>query len=266
MLVHDDIIDKANIRRGRPSMHKKLDAYLKNFKNIKFNGEDLTIVAGDIMHAIAIHAFLAINEELRRKEKALRKCIEAVVYTGTGEFIELLLGLKTIERITPAEIYRVYDLKTAYYTFSCPLAAGAILAGANQKQVDLLFKSGVYLGRAFQIKDDILGMFAEEAKIGKSALADLKEAKKTILIWRAFKSSNKKNRLAIKKLLAKEKVNKSDLLKMRKIIAAAGALNYAKKEILRFLTQAQKLIASSQMQNRYKKLLSRYVVELLSLK
>ena len=73
LLVHDDIIDKSDTRRGKPSMHAMLNAHLSKYKNIKFNGQDLSIILGDVMYAIAINAFLSIKENMDRKEKALKK-------------------------------------------------------------------------------------------------------------------------------------------------------------------------------------------------
>jgi geranylgeranyl diphosphate synthase type I len=265
MLVHDDIIDKSNIRRGKPSMHEMLNRYLANYKGLKFNGEDLTIVIGDVMFAMALHAFLYVKENKKRKEQALKKLIDAAMYTGSGEFIELLLGLKDMDKIKKSDIYKIYDFKTANYTFTSPLTIGATLAGAKKSQIRRLSKYGIYLGRAFQIKDDILGMFGEEERIGKSNLTDLQEAKKTILIWRAYHNSNKKYKSAIKGILSKKNVGRADLLKMREIIVKSGALDYAKDEINRFVKKAQGLNLYSKMHPQYKGLLSRYSIQLLNL-
>ncbi len=110
MLIHDDIIDKSDLRRGKPSMHKMLNSHLAKHKNIKFSGEDLSIVIGDVLYALAIEAFLAIRENPTRKEKALRKFIQAAMYTGSGEFIELLAGIKEINQIQKKEIYnKIYN-------------------------------------------------------------------------------------------------------------------------------------------------------------
>jgi geranylgeranyl diphosphate synthase type I len=264
-LIHDDIIDKSDTRRGKPSMHKMLDNYLASHKNIKFNGQDLSIVVGDIINAMALSSFLSIKEDPQRKEKALKKLIQATIFTGCGEFIELLLGLKSIEKLTKRDIYKIYDYKTSYYTFACPLSIGAILAGTSQNQIDKLFQYGIYLGRAFQIKDDILGLFGDEAKIGKSTLSDLQEAKKTLLIWYAYNKSTMKNRALITKILLKKKVTQLDLLQMHKIIKKSGALDYAKREISRLLKKAGSIIASSKMRTKYKNLLSTYCEGLLSL-
>jgi len=263
MLVHDDIIDKSDTRRGEPSMHKLFERQLKNFKKIKFNGQDLAIVAGDVMYAMAIDTFLSIQESMQRKEKALHRFIQAAIYTGMGEFIELLAGCKSIDKITKEDIYRIYDFKTAYYTFASPLSAGAILAGASKKEENLLYKYGIYLGRAFQIKDDILGIFADEKQIGKSPITDLQEAKKTILIWCAYKNCTQRERAMIKKVFSKTKLTKADLAKMRKIIKTSGSLDYALREISQFLKKAEQLLKSSHMHPKYKAFLSDYSAEIL---
>jgi len=264
MLVHDDIIDKSDLRRGKPTMHRLLGASLKKHRNIKFSGEDLSIVAGDVMYAMALHTFLSIKESPERKEKALRRLIEAAIYTGCGEFIELIFGIKDIRQIKKQDINKIYDLKTAFYTFACPLSMGAILGGADRKQADILFQYGAYLGRAFQIKDDIIGMFGKVSKIGKSTLTDLQEAKKTILIWSAYHNAGTQKKLAIRKLLAKERINKADLIKMRRIIIESGALAYARNEVDSLISKADELLSLSKLKPRYKKLLDSYSKKILS--
>jgi geranylgeranyl pyrophosphate synthase len=264
MLVHDDVIDKSPTRRGKPSVHAVLNKYLNARKNIKFNGEDLAIVLGDVIYAMAINAFLSVREDMRRKEMALKKLTEAAFYTGSGEFIELMYGIKAINKITKEDIYKIYDLKTATYTFATPLAIGATLAGAKESEVKKLFNYGLCLGRAFQIEDDILGIFGTQSKIGKSNLTDLQEAKKTILIWYAYKKSDSKNKTEIKRILSKNKVNNQDLLKIRKIISFSGALDYAKKEISRLIRKAENLNRSLRMFKKYKDSLNAYSRKLLT--
>jgi geranylgeranyl diphosphate synthase type I len=265
MLIHDDIIDKSDTRRGRPSMHKMLNNYLRDKKNIKFSGQDLSLVLGDIVYASAINTFLAINEEPQRKEKALKKFIDATFYTGCGEFIELISGIKNIENITKDDIYKIYDFKTAYYSFAYPLSIGATLAGAKENDINKIFQYGLYLGRAFQIKDDILGVFGNEAKIGKSTLTDLQEAKKTLLIWHAYRYSHPKNQSEIKKVLAKKKVNNADLLQVRRILVTAGSLDYARQEISRCIRKAQELNSSCAMKSKYRDYLACYCRKVLKL-
>ena len=267
LLVHDDIVDKSPTRRGKPSMHVMLQKYLdiNKSKKIKFNGQDLSIIAGDIIYAMAIEAFLSIKEDYPRKENALRHFIKAAAYTGAGEFIELLSGIKNIKNTTKADIYKIYDYKTAHYTFSAPLSTGAILAGASSGQVKSLNSYGIALGRAFQIKDDIIGIFGNEKKIGKSTLSDLQEAKKTLLVWQAYRNSNLTGKRTINNVLTKKKVTRNDLKTMKTIIKDSGALNYAKAEMITLAKQSQKLLASLKIGKKYKTFLSSYAQQILKI-
>ncbi|MBU0547237.1 MAG: polyprenyl synthetase family protein [Candidatus Omnitrophica bacterium] len=263
MLVHDDIIDNSDTRRGAPSMHVLLNRYLRPKKKAKFNGEDLTIVAGDVMYAMGLDAFLSVKENMYRKEAALKKLISAVLYTGSGEFIELLLGIKPLEKTTQKDIYKIYDYKTAHYTFATPLTMGATLAGAKTNQIKRLLSYGLLLGRAFQIKDDIIGTFGEEKRFGKSNLTDIKEAKRTLLIWYAFNHADKKGRKTIKKIMEGESISNADLLKMRKLITDTGALAYAKNQIKYLFLKSKKQIYGLNMIKRYKQTLDNFSQEIL---
>lgn len=263
MLIHDDIIDKADTRRGKPSMHAMLGKYLSRNKNLKFSSQDLSIVVGDVIYAMALDAFLSIKENAQRKELALKKFIEAALYTGSGEFLELLNGIKSLDKITRNDIYKIYGLKTANYSFASPLAIGAMLAGAKPNQINILLQYGAYLGRAFQIKDDILGMFSEETETGKSSLTDLKEAKKTILIWYAYNNSGKKDKATIKSIFTKSNVGMADLKKMRGIILNSGALDYAKKEISELAKKAKILSRRLKMRREYLNSINSFAKKLL---
>jgi geranylgeranyl diphosphate synthase type I len=242
-----------------------LNDHLKTLKGVKFTGADLAIVIGDVLYAMALQAFLAIKEETQNKEKALGKLIETTIYTGCGEFIELLYGAKSIDEIKKEDIYKIYDLKTANYTFASPLTIGATLAGADKSEVQRLFQYGLYLGRAFQIQDDILGIFGEEKEIGKSSLTDLQESKKTILIWHAYAHSPAKDRSKIKRILSKNNVSNDDLSRMRKLISGAGALDYANREIDTLIKEANRLNKYSSMKKIYKNALEQFSKEMLSL-
>lgn len=263
MLVHDDIIDKSSMRRGRPSMHTRLKKYLSGNKKAKFSGQDLAIVAGDVIYAMALDAFLAVKENARRKENALKKLISAALYTGSGEFIELLLGIKPIEKVTQEDIYKIYDYKTARYTFASPLTIGAALAGAKTSQIKKLYSYGMLLGRAFQIKDDIIGTFGEEKETGKSNITDIKEAKRTLLIWRAFAKAGRKDKLAIKRIMEGKSVKQSGLIKIREIIVKTGALDYAQDQIKHLYAKAAKQIESLRMDKKYKQALEDFSQKIL---
>jgi len=263
MLVHDDIIDKSDKRRGKPAMHALLRSSLGQNKKVKFKGEDLALVAGDVMYAMALDAFLAVRENMQRKEETLKKLFLAALYTGSGEFIELLLGIKPIEKVTRQDIYKIYDYKTAHYTFASPLTMGATLAGAKPHQIKKLYAYGMLVGRAFQIKDDILGTFGTVKGIGKSNLTDIKEAKRTLLVWYAFNHAGKKDRLTIKRIMENKVTQDAELIKMRSIITATGALAYAQDQIKYLYRQALNQIHNLSMDQKYKQTLDNFSQKIL---
>jgi len=265
LLIHDDIIDKSALRRGKPSMHYMLKRYIPRNKNLRFGGEDLAIVAGDIIFSMAIESFLSVEENSLRKEKALLKFIESASYTGCGEFIEIMYTASSLDKIGKDTIYKIYDYKTAYYTFAAPLAAGAILAGAPEKEAGKLFQYGIYLGRAFQIKDDILGIFGDDKKTGKPGMSDIQEAKKTLLIWRAYKNSPAKDKLRIKRILNKKNAGKRDLIAMRRIIKQSGSLEYAREETRQFFRKSIETIKTSRMKRIYKEELIKYSSNIINI-
>jgi geranylgeranyl diphosphate synthase type I len=265
MLIHDDIIDRSALRRGKPAMHTMLNSHLAPYKNLKFNGSDLGIVIADVIYAMAIDAFLEIREDPANKEAALKKFVEAAIFTGSGEFIEMLAGAKPIYRITIKDIYKIYDLKTAHYTFCSPLAVGALLAGAPRAQISALIKYGIAVGRAFQINDDILDMFATENQTGKSSLTDIKESKKTVLIWYAYRKTSFANRRIMQRIFDKPRIAQTDLEKIRGIVRSSGSLAFARDQIRQLLKQALLSSKDLTMKPGYKKLLIAYPSRLLNI-
>jgi geranylgeranyl diphosphate synthase type I len=261
MLVHDDIIDKSDTRRGLPSMHNLLGRSLS--RKEKFDGEDLAIVIGDVMYAMGLDAFLAVKENPANKEAALKKLISAALYTGSGEFIELLLGAKPIEQVSQKDIYKIYDYKTANYTFASPLTMGSTLAGAGKNQTNKLFSYGMLLGRAFQIKDDIIGTLGKEKDTGKSNISDIKEAKRTLLIWYAFNHARGKDKALIAKAMRGDILSHSAPANIRRIIADSGALDYAKKQIKSLFSAAQGHLRGLGMDKRYKDALEGFSRQIL---
>ncbi|MFA5311583.1 MAG: polyprenyl synthetase family protein [Candidatus Omnitrophota bacterium] len=263
MLIHDDIIDKSDIRRGKPAMHVILKNKIPKNKGIKFNGQDLAIVTGDVIYAMALDAFLSIREEPKRKELALKKLILAALYTGSGEFMELLLGAKQIDKVNKNEVYKIYDYKTANYTFASPLAMGATLAGADKRQTLKLLQYGMCLGRAFQIKDDIIGTFAKSSEIGKSNLTDLAEAKKTILLWHAYNNCGGREKKIMKRILTMGCAKEAELKQIRGIILKSKSLQYAKNEIKSLIDRSKKILASTKIKHNYRKALEDFSGKIL---
>lgn len=229
LLIHDDIIDKDELRRGKPTLHKQ---YEKN--NNPHYGISMAILAGDILSSLATQ--LLAYTKFKNKLKAiaeLNKIIPKVIY---GQILDIKSELKLP---TEKSIDKIHHLKTATYTVEGPLHIGAILAGANEKYLKQLSRYAIPLGKAFQIQDDILGLFADEKKLGKPIGSDLREGKNTLLIIKALEKANLKQKLTIKKALGNSNLTKSQIDKIRKIIVSTGSLQYSKSLAEKLIKKAK---------------------------
>ena len=261
MLIHDDIIDRSDLRRGRPTMHKVLACAVKTSDPGKL-GIDLGIIAGDIVYALAIDAFLSINESSARKERALKYFIQTAAFTAMGEFIDTVSGVKAVEDVTERDVYQNYTLKTARYTFDCPMVTGAILAGAGPREIKKISRFGILIGQAFQIQDDIIGVFETEANIGKSILSDLAEGKKTLLVTRAFSILKGAEKTRFVKIFTKNNKTLHDLELVKKIFMQTGSLDYALDAIHARLSEAQLILKTLKLNNECRLLLKESLLKL----
>ncbi|OGX08948.1 MAG: hypothetical protein A2Z88_07605 [Omnitrophica WOR_2 bacterium GWA2_47_8] len=254
MLIHDDIIDRSDLRRGKPTLHKLLGKVAPADKRERL-GSDLGIIAGDIVYALAIDAFLSIDEAPLRKEKALKYFIQTATFTAMGEYIDTLHGVFPVSKITEKDVFLNYTLKTARYTFDCPLVVGAILAGAPEKDIRLLSDLGIKVGQAFQIQDDILGIFDSQKNIGKSILCDLAESKKTLLVCHAYRKLSAQKRKIFLKYFLKPKKTYQDLVAVRKIFIQSGSLEYCLEEIEKRISEAKSIINRLTIDQTYRKII-----------
>ena len=251
MLIHDDIIDRSDLRRGKPTMHRILRKLIKTEEQDKL-GSDLGIIAGDIVYALAIDAFLCVKEEPYRKERALKYFVQTAAFTAMGEFIDTLHGVDQLKNVKEDDVFLNYTLKTARYTFDCPMVTGAILAGAPEKDIKRISELGVLVGQAFQIQDDIIGIFDTEKNIGKSILSDLAESKKTLLVAHAFATLKGAKRKAFLEIFNKEKKTFKDLVAIRKIFIEAGTLDYCLEKVIVRVEKTIKILDKLNMHAQYK--------------
>jgi geranylgeranyl diphosphate synthase type I len=175
LLIHDDIMDRSDLRRGLPSLHVVFYEEFKEKNNNEKIGEDLALVFGDILFFIAIRQLSKLN----LSSKFLEEFSNCYINTGYGQTLDVLYSLgkyKPDEDKISVEIAR---LKTAYYTFFYPFYLGVLLSNENidkKKIEDAIIPAGI----AFQIRDDIISTFDE--KSGKSNVTDILEGKLTALI------------------------------------------------------------------------------------
>jgi octaprenyl-diphosphate synthase len=208
-LVHDDIIDNAQVRRGRASVNAKW-------------GNDITVLFGDWLY------MTAFDTTLRERSFDILDVLTAMTRLMTeGEIIQLtLIGNSHITKEQHLDIVR---RKTAYM-FSACAEVGAIVAGATRQQRRALANYGLSVGIAFQLIDDVLDFISTEDKLGKPVASDLREGKLTLPLIYLMEEGNQEHRLMVETVMrerAFKSVTRDDLLR---ILIEHGSLERARAE------------------------------------
>ena len=230
-LIHDDIIDNSDLRRGKPTIHK---IYAEKFG--EEYGRSMAIVMGDVA---CIELFELVNKSDFPQEvrsRCLEKLSEILLETAYGQLLDIE---NSHTKPALAQIYQVADLKTARYSFVAPMTIGAILAGATRYQIKAINEFAGKVGLAFQIQDDILGVFGSEKVLGKSILSDMREGKNTILLYKARKLVGARDLLTINRIWGNLRASADDLAKVSRIIARCGARKWCEGENRRLVSLAK---------------------------
>lgn len=174
-LVHDDIIDQDELRRGQTTLHHQYTqrAQQKNYPQPDHVGESMAICVGDLLFFLAYELLSGDLVKLFSEQFGL---------VALGEMHDVELALMSGE-VAKDDILQMYEDKTASYSICLPLMAGAVLAKQNQELVVQLNELSKTLGLIFQIKDDELGLFGDEQQTGKPVGADIREGKKTLYYY-----------------------------------------------------------------------------------
>jgi geranylgeranyl diphosphate synthase type I len=196
LLVHDDIMDRDRLRRGAPTIFRQYEELgeREGVAEPGHFGTSLGICAGDVGFFLAFEMLSGIgsgvspgagpgavvNEAGDRVPRILRLWAKELTPVGLAQMEDVAFGVSS--RVPgEEEVLSLYRHKTARYTFSLPLATGAIAAGSDRGTVQRLEELGEHLGILFQMKDDEIGFYGDEAEIGKPPGSDVKEGKKTLL-------------------------------------------------------------------------------------
>lgn len=176
LLIHDDIIDKAPLRRGHPTIHKKW-------------GNNRAILSGDILLIKAYQFFESLNNKIF--QKVISEFSDMAIKVCKGQQMDI--NFTKIKEPSFNEYIQMITYKTGVFMGSS-LKIGAFIGEANDKNAKYLYETGKNIGIAFQIQDDLLDVFGDPKKIGKKHAGDIYENKKTILYFKALEKANKKEK------------------------------------------------------------------------
>jgi geranylgeranyl diphosphate synthase type I len=239
-LIHDDIIDKSDIRRGRPTFHKAMEEWMRKngYAKPAEDATSISILAGDYFIFMTIRSVIESNFPDDVKNEIIKIICTTAEKTIRGQILDIEFANKDIRE---KDYLRVVELKTAIF-FEGIIKVATVASGCDKKVGYNLAKFAKNLGYAFQIKDDIIGLFGNESVIGKSVKSDVEEGKRTILMIKAKEMGSSTIRDTINGLLGKRKITDAELIKIRKAVMDSGALNYARKMMDRYLKESNKLL------------------------
>jgi len=234
-LMVDDCEDDSELRRGKPCIHK-------------IYGVDVAVNAGNAMYFLPLLSLMKAKGKF--SDSILLKAYEIysqeMINLSYGQGMDIWWHKGNKHDVGEQEYLQMCAYKTGTLArMSAKL--GALFANASEKEVDAIGKFAESIGVAFQIQDDILGIFGDEKQTGKSSGSDFKQNKQNILIFWAQKHANYKQKKIISRALGNEHITKSQLEEMRKIIKETKSLEYANTLAQTLVGQAKAAIEKSDL-------------------
>ncbi|WP_375384661.1 polyprenyl synthetase family protein [uncultured Microbacterium sp.] len=258
-LVHDDIIDNSDTRRGRPAAHRALERLHHDagwVGDAAAFGRSGAILLGDLLVAWSDDLF---EEGMDAASAAVSAATVARTEYGrmrrevtVGQFLDV--AEEAAFRSEPDERHadralRVASLKSARYSVQQPLLIGAALAGADAAQLDALAAFGHPLGMAFQLRDDVLGVFGDEAVTGKPSGDDLREGKRTVLVAFARERLAPSARRVVDELIGDPELDEVQIAALQRTIQESGALERVEALISDYSRQAERALNGARLGN-----------------
>lgn len=237
-LLHDDVLDDSDTRRGRPAAHRVL-ADLHRGQRWLGSSDDFGAAAGILAGDLTLMtAHRALFEAARSLDPAAALAVPVLFadmaeLVTMGQYLDMRVAAQPLANLGDQEsaIRSVMRTKTASYSAEFPLALGAACAGASAESIDAMRDIGVPLGIAFQLRDDVLGLTGAPAQTGKPAGDDIREGKRTMLVWRAWAVTDSSGRDCLRSTLGRRDASEADVAAAVNVIAATDAIDLVEAEI-----------------------------------
>jgi geranylgeranyl diphosphate synthase type I len=245
-LVHDDVMDGAQTRRGRPATHvgfagRHSDGDLNGDGNLF--GTAAAILVGDLalVWSDELLRCSGISEAALSRARAVWDTMRTEV--TAGQYLDLLRAAGGLPG--PEGALTVARYKSAGYTVQRPLQLGVSIAGAGPRTIEACTAIGLPLGEAFQLRDDVLGVFGDPEVTGKSADDDLREGKQTLLVALAEEATDDAGRALLARLLGNQEADPADFDALRRLIVRTGARDLVERRITEQTELARRAIGEA---------------------
>jgi len=232
LLMHDDFMDEDKLRRGLPTTHEYFAGGDKHY------GEVMAVNVGDMALCLGYERMLECGLDQKKVLKAAKILMRGIAETALGQSYDV--SLPKLGNLSEEKVLAVHRTKTSIYTFQNPLLVGGILGGLSEKVLEVLKEYAQEAGVAFQLQDDVLGMFGESEKTGKSTDSDLLQGKSTLLIAKTLEMGNEKQKESLLKAWGNKKASIEEIAAAKRVIKDSGAYDYSVKRSGELAEKAQK--------------------------
>lgn len=260
LLIHDDIIDRDDIRHG----HLNISGIYKKTHDGHPDGDHLAmssaLLAGDLALSGAYQMIAESELSLDAKQYMNQTISDAVYIVAGGELLDFQAVTRSISSVNTDAIA---EHKTASYSFVAPLISGAGLAGADSENLTSLRQLGLKLGTAYQLSDDLLGMFGNTEETGKSIDSDIREGKRTKLIQTTYDRLNTVEQAELTELLGQGRTMPTkNIIRIKTLVKDSGAVDYIREQISDHINEADDIIDSFGLTSDAKKAFKDLTVKL----
>ena len=232
ILGHDDVEDDSEQRRGKPALHK-------------IYGKELAFNAGDGQHVLMWKMLNDNRNELgdRLGNRVIEEFYQMLSRTVLGQTIEIKWTQENKLDLTDKDILLISESKTGYYTIAGPMRLGAILGGATENQLALIYGFGKKLGQCFQIIDDLLDLTSDFSGLKKQQGNDIYEGKRTIMLGHLLRAVKAKDRDRVITILRKNRSEKTleDIRSIINLMEKYGSLEYGRNLAEKLADEAKTL-------------------------
>jgi geranylgeranyl diphosphate synthase, type I len=255
-LIHDDIMDRDDLRRGKKTIHYQYQELGEEqaLADPPGFGQAMGICAGDMVFFLAYDILNQLGPAPDMGRRLIAAVTREIYLVGLAQMQDIFLGCSRGD-VAEDQVISVFRHKTARYTFSLPFALGAILAGQEEPQLEVLSRIGEDLGIIFQIKDDELGLFGDREAIGKPMGSDLRGAKKTLYYLYLLERASAADRVRLESIMGNPDLTADDILWVRERVHSLGIWEEVQKKMEQLAAHTRKLIASLKETGENKKVL-----------
>ena len=241
LVIHDDVIDQDYVRRGRPNVSgafrdRALAAGASADAAVSY-ARTAAILAGDLALAAAVRAVSTCEAPVAMVHRILDLLDTALHVTAAGELADVRLSVDPAPATLP-ESLAMAEQKTSEYSFVLPMQAGAVLAGADETTVSRLGAAGRGLGVAFQLVDDLIGVFGDPGVSGKSSTSDLRAGKQTPVLVHARSTSSWPQ---VEAYVGRD-LTPDELIEAQRLLTACGSRRYVEELAQRHLVASRRVI------------------------